>query len=103
MRAVLLALLAGAFFSPAFSGGYPPHAEGTLTEVTVRIVWVATHAEADAICSAIAGTKVKGTILACYVPLTQTIYAVQPTSFNDQFALYILGHEFWHALGAEHP
>lgn len=103
MRAALWALLVGAFFSsPAFAA-YPDHAESTRTDVTVHVVWVKSYAEADAICAAIAGETARGTILACYAVATQTIYAVQPTSFNDQFGLMVLGHEFWHALGADHP
>ena len=59
--------------------------------------------DVDAICNKLNGAPPSNSILGCYDPRTQTIYAVEPTSFNDGNRLLILGHEFWHALGAEHP
>lgn len=44
-----------------------------------------------------------GRVVGCYNPSSSTIYAVEPRNFNDTTYLEILGHEFWHALGAEHP
>lgn len=96
-----LALAGLALFSSAAQ--YPDHAQSTRTTTTVHIVWLPDFETADLVCGYIGGVPSSGTILACYVYSTQTIYAVQPTSFNDQFHLMILGHEFWHALGAEHP
>lgn len=33
---------------------------------------------------------------------TCEIYVVQPSKFDDQAALQVLGHELWHCLGATH-
>lgn len=100
-----LALALALFSFSARADQYPDHAAATRTVVIVRVVWVANHAEANAICNKLAGTAPdpKSTTLACYHPATSTIYTVQPSSFNDLYNLMILGHEFWHALGAEHP
>lgn len=99
-----LALMWGlAHFS--FADQYPPHAESTRTITTVRVVWLPDIRTVDMVCNYLDGrihpTKPPNVILGCY--LDDTIYAVQPKSFNDEFFLTILGHEFWHALGAEHP
>jgi hypothetical protein len=97
-----LALTGLALFSSSFAQ-YPDHAEATLNTTTVTVVWLPDFETADLVCGYIGGIPKQGTILACYAYLTHTIYAVQPSSFNDQYRLMILGHEFWHALGAEHP
>ena len=99
----------GAAFFLAFSvcsaappkGPYPDHAEGTRTTVTVHVVWLADIATVNKVCSYL--IERSSAIVGCYDPSTTTIYAVQPRNFNDRFYLEILGHEFWHALGAEHP
>lgn len=82
---------------------YPPSAKSTQTTVTVNVVWLPDQATVDAVCSGLAGEPATGNTLACYSTPSNVIYAVEPTSFNDHFNLMILGHEFWHALGATHP
>lgn len=108
MASTLQKLLLGAAF--LFSGAigaveYPKHAESTRTTVTVNIVWLPNYDATDSICSFLMDHPAPndGFYLACYNPVTHTIYAVEPTSFNDTRHLEVLGHEFWHALGAEHP
>lgn len=104
LRACLGLALGLALFSfAAAEGKYPDHAEATRTVTIVRVQWVADYAAADAACSALDNTPAEGKILACFHPATSTIIAVQPSSFNDWQNLAILGHEFWHALGASHP
>lgn len=103
-----LLLTGAAFFLPlALADQYPDHAKSTRTTVTVNIAWLPTYQAVNAMCSFIDHTPIvhgNGMIfVGCYEPSTQTIYAVEPTSFNDLKRLTILGHEFWHALGAEHP
>lgn len=96
-----------AFFLPLYCwaepphGQYPDHAQSTETTVTVHVVWLPSIKAVNALCGFLMPHP--GTIVGCYNPLTHTIYAVEPENFNDAFALEILGHEFWHALGAEHP
>lgn len=85
------------------AAAYPDHAESTLTDVTVHVAWLPDYATVDAACAALDGEIADGTILACYYPPDHLIIAVEPTSFNDHFNLSIIGHEFWHALGAKHP
>lgn len=105
-RSWIKPLLAGAFFllaTLAHSEQYPDSAESTQVRVTVTVVWLKDFAAVDAVCSALGWVKPEGGIVGCYSPATQTIYAVEPTSFNDHLRLLILGHEFWHALGANHP
>lgn len=98
--------LLGAFFSfmalSANTAQYPDEAHATHEVVIVRVQW-GTPAEVDKICAGINGEKPEGKIYACYHRYSRTIYAPQPRSFNDWWRLAILGHEFWHALGAEHP
>lgn len=104
LRACLKLLFGAAFFSSAWATShYPDEAHATRRTVIVRVEWMADQAEADRVCSKLAGEQPTGKILACYMPSNGTIYAVQPKSFNDLYGLMILGHEFWHALGAEHP
>lgn len=104
LRACLGLALGLALFSfAAAEGRYPDSAEATRSVTIVRVQWVADYAEADAVCSKLGNEEAKGTILACYHIPTGTIVAVQPSSFNDWQNLAILGHEFWHALGASHP
>jgi hypothetical protein len=92
-----------AFFLPllAFANQYPDEAKSTRTTVTVHIVWLPNFEAVHAICSFYL-PHLQG-IVGCYNPITSTIYAVEPTNFNDHLRLEILGHEFWHALGAQHP
>lgn len=103
-----LALTALALFVCPLGAGiiqYPPEAHATETTVTVRVVWLASYAEVNRVCHMIDKSRpdpdATTSILACF--WNNTIYAVQPANFNDEFNLMILGHEFWHALGAEHP
>lgn len=91
-----------ALFSFA-SDHYPPHAKSTRTDVTVHVRWIPDHATLDLLCAFLMDELAEGRILACFDRSTTTIYAVEPSSFNDLLHLSILGHEFWHALGAEHP
>lgn len=92
-------LLPVAFAAP--TGQYPEHAKSTRTTVTVNIVWLPSFQAVNALCGFL--MEKQGTIVGCFDPKTQTIYAVEPENFNDHFKLEILGHEFWHALGAQHP
>lgn len=78
---------------------YPDTARATRTEVTVKVHW-GTQEEVSALCRLYDPAR-RPSITACYYG--GTIYAVQPTNFNDTDRLMILGHEFWHALGATHP
>lgn len=87
----------------SFAAHYPDRAKSTETTVIVNVVWYETREAVDAACAKMSGTEPEGNILACYNYRTSTIHAVEPTSFNDLFGLTILGHEFWHALGATHP
>lgn len=86
---------------------YPDHAKSTETTVTVHIVWLPSHKITNQFCASMMGIPTPkpedGTIVGCYNPESSTIYAVEPKSFNDHFGLEVIGHEFWHALGAEHP
>lgn len=108
MTRFLIGLLFGvalffAYINHAYAAKYPDEAKSTLKDVTVHVMWYPDYGTVDLVCSYIAGSKPEGTILACYEYATSTIHAVEPSSFNDQFNLMILGHEFWHALGATHP
>lgn len=105
-RSWIKPLIAGAFFllaTLAHADQYPDSAGSTQVRVTVTVVWLKDFEAVDTVCSALGWAKPGNDIVGCYHPATQTIYAVQPTNFNDYLHLTILGHEFWHALGAEHP
>lgn len=84
------------------SGQYPDSAKSTKTTVTVHVVWLPSFKAVDAFCS-LDMPKGDGKIVGCFDPKVNTIYAVEPKNFNDAVRLEILGHEFWHALGARHP
>lgn len=103
MRLLTGLLFGVALFSVSASAKYPDEAHSTKDTTTVHVVWLPDHRTVDIVCSFFGRDKPTGNILACYLSSTSTIYAVEPKSFNDDFALMILGHEFWHALGAEHP
>lgn len=107
-RCIGLALMWGLAHFSASAAQYPDSAKSTRTEVTVRVIWLANHHDVDLACSYFgsmppSGDLTKRAILGCYLPWNTTIIAVEPTSFNDEFHLEVLGHEFWHALGATHP
>lgn len=78
---------------------YPAHSEATHTEVTVK-VYFGTQEEISTLCQLYDFGHNRTGITSCYY--AGTIYAVQPENFNDTDRLMILGHEFWHALGAKH-
>lgn len=84
---------------------YPDSAKSTETSITIHVIWLPSHKATNQLCSALMDQPPpdKGTIVGCYNPETHTIYVVEPDSFNDHFGLEILGHEFWHSLGATHP
>lgn len=107
MKSLLAAaLLSGGLFFAPIAGAihhYPDSAKSYKTQVTVSVIWAESLVQADQLCSYLAGEEPTGAILACYHIPSSTIIAVEPKSFNDSFHLMILGHEFWHALGAEHP
>lgn len=90
---------------PAHAAKYPDRAKSTRTTVTVHVVWLPTIKSVNHLCSMMMGQPIPkdGMIVGCYNPANTTIYAAEPRSFNDTYRLEILGHEFWHALGAEHP
>ena len=86
------------------SNHYPPQAKSNLTTVTVNIVWLPSFRAVTAFCEYLDHqSHDRGQILGCFDPRTNTIYAVEPANFNDTLRLEVLGHEFWHALGAMHP
>jgi hypothetical protein len=68
----------------------------TKDRVCVQVQWVSRERAAE-LC------KGGG---ACWFPSAtgnaDLIIAPQPASFNDTWALHVLGHEFFHALGASH-
>lgn len=115
MNTLLTPALTGVFFilslftSPLLadeelgSWGYPLHAKSTKMIVTVAVVWEPSEKEVDTICNKLNDKPPSNNIAGCYDRRTNTIYAVEPISFNDGYHLVILGHEFWHALGANHP
>lgn len=113
MASLLKKLLFGAAFLfllaalPAVAGQYPDEAHSTRRATFVRVVWMPSLMAVNHMCSKLMGIppdpKDGSMIVGCYNPVTKTIYAAEPRNFNDHYRLEILGHEFWHALGAEHP
>jgi hypothetical protein len=105
-----LLLIGVAFFMAiplvSASGQYPNEAKSTRTTVTVHVVWLPSLQAVNHFCSFLMDRKPPtppSMIVGCFDPSSDTIYAAEPRSFNDEYRLEILGHEFWHALGAEHP
>lgn len=74
----------------------------TLTEV--KIVW---HKDIDDIGKSCKELP-KGNFYGCAIVFANSeksiciIHAIEPNNFNDLVKLQILGHEFWHCLGARH-
>lgn len=72
-------------------------------DAVVHVVWGADQKTVDAMCREAGGTKpAEYGACAAVSRNSCTIYAVEPTSFNDKPALQRLGHEAWHCFGAEH-
>ena len=95
-------ILLMAIFSHAFAFiQYPEEAKSTRDVVVVRVVFMEPE-DVNVFCND-GVVSDEYVILGCYDPRTSTIYAPEPKNFNDYERLEILGHEFWHALGAEHP
>ena len=108
MRRLAKKLLLGAAFLfalPVFADRYPEHAEADRRAVYVKVEWQPDWDTVNKLCAKLINVPLPddGVFLACYNSETHTIYAVQPRNFNDERRLAILGHEFWHALGARHP
>lgn len=83
---------------------YPVTTKSTTSIATVAVVWLPSFKVANEICAFMAGVDPATTeIYACYNRDSNIIYTVEPADFNDHFLLEVLGHEFWHALGATHP
>lgn len=80
---------------------YPEEAKATKNVVVVRVVFMEPE-EVNKFCNDGVVSE-EYVILGCFDPKTSTIYTPEPKNFNDYERLTILGHEFWHALGAEHP
>lgn len=97
-----LLLLGGALFS-AKADRYPDSAKSTRNVTTVRVLWLKDFVEVDIACTFLNNESPGQGVKGCYSESRNLIIAVEPTSFNDHYRLMILGHEFWHALGAEHP
>lgn len=100
-RWVILALLVAVLLLNTFAWAALPvpykwFSPPTKTKVCVQVQWVTPQKAAD-IC--------KGGS-ACWFPSAtghhDLIVATQPKDFNDEWALMILGHELFHALGAKH-
>jgi hypothetical protein len=80
---------------------YETTSKSTITTNTVTVKWFDSDKEVAEACVTeglhhIANGCAFGTTSHC------TIYAVQPSSFDDKHRLEILGHELWHCLGATH-
>lgn len=73
----------------------------TVKTTTVYIQWVRNKAEGNRVCVSKGAPEYSG---ACAYGTTDScnIVAIQPKDFNDTEALAVLGHEFWHCLGAKH-
>ena len=72
---------------------YRSYKEPAREKVCVQVMWRATEQEVVDMCGG-AGCWYKGE--------PSLIVAPRPKDFNDSRAIYILGHELLHALGAEH-
>lgn len=72
---------------------------------TVHMRWMKSFIEVNNACNKYVSMPMLS-ILGCTVfdgyDGSITIIAVEPDDFNDHTKLEILGHEFWHALGAKH-
>ena len=94
MAVMFAALIYGA--SELLAAGYRWYQPPTKTQVNAQVRWVGVE-EARAVCK---GGE------ACYFESAtgnaDLIVAVQPKDFNDERRIMILGHEFFHALGAQH-
>lgn len=93
---VICLVLLGAFACGGVGDqGSPP----TITEVHVRVFWstpeeIAKRCQPGQIACSLVGTPQNP---------TSTIWIQKPAGFADREGMYTLGHEFFHALGANHP
>lgn len=107
---VLLPLLASVLLTGCYSiTKYPDLELPTITKSTTTTVkvYVQWHESVDSITKACSDNK-NILIYGCAVSFTSKensiciIHAMEPKNFSDAPKLAILGHEFWHCLGARH-
>lgn len=97
---ILCLLLTGCHTISAYPVGQPELInKSSLTEVTVAVKWVKTVDQLNSVC----GSPNRLTY-GCAISLGNhcTIHVIEPRDFNDVPLLAMLGHEFWHCLGARH-
>lgn len=97
---LLLCIISTHTFAEGERLQYPATSQSTKNVVFVRVQWMSPE-EVNVFCNN--GVKSEEYIfLGCFDPSNNTLYVPEPRNFNDYERLEILGHEFWHALGAEH-
>jgi uncharacterized lipoprotein NlpE involved in copper resistance len=99
--------------SDGMSGQYKTTSKDRWEDATVHVNWVRDQTALNEKCQSFAA-KYTGNhpaqFGACTLVVsdgksstgTCEIYAIRPRSFNDNANLRVLGHEFWHCLGATH-
>lgn len=104
-----LSLVALLFLTGCYSITHYPEqqdtiSKSTITHTEVRVIWHKSVDEINAACR----FKTNRITYACASVFIQNqrsiclIHTIEPNDFTDQVRLMILGHEFWHCLGARH-
>lgn len=93
-------LLAAMWFALLLSGcaGTPMTREPDRTTATITVEW-STAGRVAQVCGF--GQRSGSPVLGCYTSDGRIVMS-KPTGWDDQLGLYILGHEVFHALGAQH-
>lgn len=97
---ILCLLLSGCHTISAYPVGQPDLVtKSSLTEVRVSVNWVKSVDQLNSLCRV--PDKIVYGCAFSYENYCK-IHVIEPRDFDDIALLAMLGHEFWHCLGARH-
>ena len=98
---ILCLLLSGCYTITEYPSPQPPlTVKSSIPEVTVKVNWVQSVDQISQACGA--NNRLLYGCAYSYPGNRCEIYVIEPRDFNDIALLAMLGHEFWHCLGARH-
>lgn len=105
----ILFLVSFAFLTGCYSITHYPEqqhtiSKSTITHTEVKVIW---HKDVDEMpkeCKRFSNATLYGCAMVFKNEKKSVciLHAIEPNNFNDTAKLAVLGHEFWHCLGARH-